>query len=83
METIVLCGRAAAAHEHPRRSATADRRPASASNSGINRELAVLRRAADQLEVRLEIERQRLAAGHNSGTITPLQETYKPSAARK
>lgn len=42
-----------------------------------------LDRAADQLEARLEIERQRLAGRHNSGTISPLQTTREPSAARK
>jgi hypothetical protein len=42
-----------------------------------------LDRAADQLEARLELERGRLADGHNSGTIAPLRAVDEPSAARK
>jgi hypothetical protein len=36
-----------------------------------------LDRAADQLEARLELERGRLAAGHDSGTINPLLVSQK------
>lgn len=39
--------------------------------------------AADQLEARLELERGRLADGHNSGTIAPLRAVDESSATRK
>jgi hypothetical protein len=42
-----------------------------------------LDRAADQLETRLEIERQRLAGGHNSGRIASLRSSEAAPRARK
>ena len=42
-----------------------------------------LDRAADQLEARLEVERQRLAAGPNSGTIASLETSKGSATARK